>query len=263
MSTQHHFSFRLVVSALLFVGSGLFVEAKAEEAEPSPFKESASTFESGGKSIRIERFEPAAEGELPAVIILHGAGGMQIGGEAFRDVARRMARQGYVAHLVRYFDRTETRSADLEAMRQHFETWMDTIADAIDHAAAQPNVDGDRIGLIGFSLGSYLALSESARNPKIKAVAEYFGGLPEVLLSEVDRLPPILILHGNADPIVPISEARALEKLCKDKGFPYEIKVFEGAGHGFFGPSGEDAFVLVRAFFAKHLKGEVEPSAKN
>ena len=55
---------------------------------------------------------------------------------------------------------------------------MRTVGVAITFAAQPPSVDPDRIGLLGFSLGAYLALSVTWVEPRVKAVVEFFGGMP-------------------------------------------------------------------------------------
>ena len=212
------------------------------------------SFESQGKTIAIERYEPKAPGRYPAVLVVHGAGGMTIGGPWFRESARMLARRGYVAHVVHYFDLTGTRVADLPAMRKHFPAWMKVLADGVANASRQPNVDPKRVGLLGFSLGSYLSLSLSVYDPRVLAVVEYFGGLPDELLMDVKSLPPVLILHGEVDPVVPVAQAKALETLCKDKKIPYEICLYPGQGHGFLGEPGRDASRRTLAFFDTHVK---------
>lgn len=216
--------------------------------------ESRGSYESQGKPITIERFEPKAAGKYPAVLIVHGAGGMMIGGPVFREAARTLARQGYVAHVVHYFELTDTRIADKTAMKRHFPVWMKALADGITHVSKQPNVDPNRLGMLGYSLGSYLSLSLSMYDARILAVVEYFGGLPDSLVKEVKSLPPILILHGDADQVVPVAEAKALESLCKEKKIPHQVHVYSGQGHGFLGEPGADALRRCVAFFDAHVK---------
>ncbi len=220
------------------------------------------SFESQGKTISIERFEPKAPGRYPAVLVIHGAGGMTIGGVWFRESARMLAKQGYVAHVVHYFDLTGTKVADQATMKTHFAGWTKVLADGVANVSKQPNVDPKRVGLLGFSLGSYLSLSLSMYDPRIAAVVEYFGGLPDVLARDLKSLPPVLILHGEADPVVPVSQARALEKLCKDKKIPYEMHLYPGQGHGFLGETGRDASRRTLEFLDAHVKNVPAPPAR-
>jgi len=218
--------------------------------------ESVGSFESLGKTIGVERFEPKESGRHPAIVVLHGAGGMDIGGPEFRQFARALAARGYVAHVVHYFDQTGTRHADAAAIARNYSAWMVTINDAITSLAKREDVDPKRIGLLGFSLGSYLSLSVASRDRRVSAVVEYFGGLPDLFSLNLKRFPPTLILHGEDDPVVPVSEARKLERLLRDKELPFEIRVYPGQGHRFTGADGLDAFNRSIAFFDKHVKGD-------
>ncbi len=217
--------------------------------------ESEGSFLSLGKTIGVERFEPGEAGRHPAILILHGAGGMDVGGPEFREFARELARRGCVAQIVHYFDQSGTRrQADAATIGRSFSSWMVTIGDAITSLSRQENVDSGRIGLLGFSLGSYLSLSVASHDPRIAAVVEYFGGLPDLFARNLKRFPPTLILHGDADPIVPVSEARKLEKVFREQNFPFEIRIYPGQGHRFTGPDDVDAYTRSLSFFEKHLK---------
>jgi carboxymethylenebutenolidase len=222
--------------------------------------ESRASYESQAKTIAVERFEPKAEGKYPVVLVLHGAGGMTLGGPAFREFGRLLARHGYVAHVVHYFELTDTEIAGLPAMRANFSSWMKAISDGITNASKQPNVDPDRVGLLGFSLGSYLSLSLATFDPRVSVVVEYFGGLPTEIARDFKSLPPVLILHGDADKIVPITEADTLEKVFKEKSVSYEKRIYAGQGHGFTGEDGEDAARRAVAFFERHLRSRAAPN---
>ena len=64
------------------------------------------TFESGGRPIRIDCFQPAADGQcFPAVIGLHGSGG---GYATMAEPATLLAQQGFAVYVLHYFDRTAT-----------------------------------------------------------------------------------------------------------------------------------------------------------
>jgi carboxymethylenebutenolidase len=131
---------------------------------------------------------------------------------------------------------------------------MITIDDALTAIARQENVDPGRLGLLGFSLGSYLSLSVASHDSRVSAVVEYFGGLPSLFALNLKKFPPTLILHGDADDTVPVAEARKLEKLFGEKQFPFEIQVYPGQGHRFHGDDEKDAFERSLRFFDKHLK---------
>lgn len=209
------------------------------------------TFNSGGQSITVQSFLPSSPGPHPAIIALHGSGGIREGWS--EQPARLLASRGFAVFVAHYFEATGTLWADERTIRQNFQVWMRTISDAVTFAGSQPGVDASRIALLGFSLGAYLALSVATVDSRVKIVIDYFGGLPEELSRDGRSLPPVLILHGEADPIVPVSEAHKLRRLFEENGTPYEIKLYRGAGHGFSGFDLLDAGQRTLAFLQKHL----------
>lgn len=64
--------------------------------------------------------------------------------------------------------------------------------------------------------------------------------------------PPFLIVHGDADPLVPPNQSEILHKALKKAGVEAALYVVKGGGHGGF----RDPKVapMVRAFFDRHLK---------
>ncbi len=133
---------------------------------------------------------------------------------------------------------------------------MKTLWDAVSFVADQPQVDPDRIGLLGFSLGGYLAVSAAAIDGRVHAVVEFFGGLPKEMKFFMRRLCPMLILHGEQDATVPVAEAYHLQEVLEKKKIPYEIKIYPGAGHGFSGEIWQDAAIRTLAFLQKHLENQ-------
>jgi carboxymethylenebutenolidase len=178
------------------------------------------TFTSGGVPITVEWFEGASAasgGRLPAVLLLHGADGLTFG-DGYRLGAQVLAGAGYHVAFVHYLDRTGERRVSYSTLRQKFPLWVATIGDALTWLAGRPGVDPDRLGIMGVSLGAALALEAASYDGRVKAIVDYFGPVPEGLAARKPRLPPTLILHGANDPIVPVSNAHALEKLLSESG---------------------------------------------
>lgn len=70
-------------------------------------------------------------------------------------------------------------------------------------------------------------------------------------------LPPVMIIHGSADPIVPHDQAVRLQKALNGAGVPNELFTVEGGGHGGWKTADyERIYKAIRAFFAKHHIGE-------
>lgn len=203
-------------------------------------------FRSGDKTIQLDHYAPSNGGPAPAVLLLHGSGGPLRGLDPF---ARQAAGFGVHVFALHYFQRTGHSWVYPGQIEQHFLDWLRTAEDAITYIARQPGVDSQRIGLLGFSLGGYLALSLATQDRRIAAVAELFGGLPSQFAKDAGHLPPVLILHGGSDTTVPVTEAYQLEQLLKANNIPYEIKVYPDQGHHFTGLVQLDAVRRVAGFF--------------
>jgi carboxymethylenebutenolidase len=170
------------------------------------------------------------------------------------EPASLLASHGFAVFVLHYFERTGTTGvADRQTAIRNFPLWGKTIWDAISHAEKQPEVDSQRIGLLGFSLGAYLALSVAAVDARVKAVVEYFGGMPKEMSLFIRRLCPTLILHGDDDPTVPVSEAYHLQQLLEKKSIPYEMQIYPGAGHQFTGEVWDDAGRRTLSFLQRYL----------
>jgi dienelactone hydrolase len=214
--------------------------------------QSRLVFESGGNDVRLDCFLPTANGcRFPAVIGLHGSGGGHV---TMSEPATLLAAQGFAVYVLHYFDRTGTTEIDgLQTIMLHFPAWMKTLWDSVSFVSRQPQVDPERIGLLGFSLGAYLSVSAAVIDSRVKAVVEFFGGLPKEMKFFMRRLCPVLILHGEQDKTVPVEEAYHLQEVLEKKKMPYEMQIYPGAGHGFSGEVWRDAGLRTLAFLKRYL----------
>src|SRR6266480_2109470 len=99
---------------------------------PPPLNETELTITDGGRSMAVERFEPERAGPAPAVVLLHGADGLAYRGPAYRAM--------------------------------DFLGWMDAGTETLAAAGPGPT------GLMGVSLGGYLALAVAGRDGRAGAV---------------------------------------------------------------------------------------------
>jgi len=70
-------------------------------------------------------------------------------------------------------------------------------------------------------------------------------------VEEGKKYPPFLIMHGDADKLVPLSQSIKFEEALKKAGCDVTLYVAKGAGHGF---GGNEIMKMVGDFFDKHLK---------
>ena len=151
---------------------------------------------------------------------MHGSGGPLHGLDPFAGQAALFGVYEFVLH---YFERTGHTWVSPSQIEQHFPAWLETLKDAVTYVAAQPGVDASR-GLLGFSLGAYLSLALATQDSRITAVAELFGGLADHFLKDAGKLPPVLILHGAQDSVVPVDRAHELERILQQHKIPYQSR---------------------------------------
>lgn len=187
-----------------------------------------STFQSRGKSIRIEWFRGNPKGDT--VIFLYGSGGIEKKDGYFRYFADTLAKRGYNCAILHYFDRDGIAWASSAQMGQHFSDWLLTIKDAIAYAEKQTG--NKKVALVGHSLGAQLALVEASRDKQVSAIVDMSGSLVFPLKAKA-KLPPVLIIHGDKDSVVPLKKEKHLETVLKGMGTHFEKKIFPGQGHSF------------------------------
>ncbi|MHB8383727.1 MAG: dienelactone hydrolase family protein [Candidatus Binataceae bacterium] len=223
-------------------------------------------FVSAGKPVTEYYCAPATPGPHPAVILLHGAGPAPPENSEFGSMCAELAGDGYYTEYIEYYTQTGAVGAqDITAIQQHYLTWMTEIRSGIDAIDKNSAVDPKRVAIVGFSLGSFLALSTGATDPgKLAAIVEYYGGLPPTLQTMAANLPPTLILHGGADMIVPVAQAHTLDTLMTQAKRPHEMHIYPGANHAFNfaelamwynAADAQDAWRRTLAFLAEYLGG--------
>jgi len=122
---------------------------------------------------------------------------------------------------------------------------------------AQLDVEGltpDRLAVIGFSQGTMMALHVLPRRPEpVAGIVAFSGRLlrPDLLSAEVLSKPPVLLLHGDQDQMVPFAEMAAAGRALTEAGFETYGHVMKGAGHGI----APDGLSVALAFLTDKLPG--------
>jgi phospholipase/carboxylesterase len=102
----------------------------------------------------------------------------------------------------------------------------------IDAQLARYGLAEDRLALVGFSQGTMLSLHVAPRRARqIAGVVGYSGMLVDPGPAEILTRPPILLVHGDADPMVPITAFHQAEAGLTQLGFDVATHVSRGLGH--------------------------------
>lgn len=231
--------------------SALFVAISTNAA----VTESRGSYHSGGRKILVEQYEPAAHGKHPALILLHGSGGVLFPGLDLRKRARSLAAEGYAVYLPHFFNRTGHFMVRPAQVHENLPSWTRAVQDCVTFVSARPNVDAKRIGLLGHSLGGYLSLSAAAVDPRVKVVVEASGALDA---RGIKRMPPTLILHGARDKVVPVENAAKLEMILRRVGATYQKHIYPDEPHLFSRAAMQDISARIDAFLGRYFPARAD-----
>lgn len=124
----------------------------------------------------------------------------------------------------------------------------------LDAELAAQGLTAGQCCLFGFSQGTMVALHVGLRRAEALAGIVAFSGrllAPERLKAEITARPPVLLVHGDADPMVPFADM----KLAADALIAVDVPVFghvmRGTGHGI----APDGLSVALSFIHEHLTG--------
>jgi phospholipase/carboxylesterase len=109
----------------------------------------------------------------------------------------------------------------------------------IDSELARLSLTDDRLALVGFSQGTMMSLHLAPRRDRaVAGVVGYSGRLiaPETLAAEARVKPPVLLVHGDADPMVPVASIYEARDALDAAGFAVSAYVSPGLGHSIDAP---------------------------
>lgn len=199
-----------------------------------------------------------AEGPVPAMVILHGSGGIAEGRE--HDYARLFAETGIAGFVVDYYLPRGVTPDTPYGMKTMVATETDVIVDAyaaLNFLATHPEIDAERIGVIGFSYGGMgtrytlddrLATILSPQGNRFATHADFYGPCHQTLGHSGTTGAPYLAVFGDSDSSVDPEACAQVHKAISDAGSPLRVEILEGAGHAWENdqPREERPFPYVR-----------------
>jgi dipeptidyl aminopeptidase/acylaminoacyl peptidase len=226
----------LVVFALFCLAAALHAQTLPVEYE---------TFLSHGRPVSCAVYGPHEA--AATIIFLRGASPTDL--SLGRLEVRFFAEHGFRVFLPDYLSATPT----TEATTANYRRWAQVVEDIVAGLRSRPLPRNKKIGLAGQAQGAAVALIAGSQRLEVEAIAEWSGLLPNQFFSQVQSMPPLLILHGELDKQVPIVNARQLVRLCELRDFTCELQLYAGEGH-VFGPHVTDsANQRALAFFRIYL----------
>ncbi len=181
-----------------------------------------------------------ATGPFPGVIVIHENRGLT---DHIKDVARRLAKAGYIALAPDLLSRqggsskvTFDQAAGILGQAKPEDLVKDLKA-AVDFLGKQSDLKAGKLGVVGFCFGGGYTLRLAAANPKIVAAVPYYGPVPTPVTIMATTNAAILGQYGALDQRVNVG-IPDLEKVMKDNNKTYEKRILDGANHAFNNDTG-------------------------
>lgn len=111
---------------------------------------------------------------------------------------------------------------------------IDDLNGFLDSVLAREGLAADRMVVVGFSQGTMMALHVLPRRDQAVAGIVGFSGrlLAPEALAETTLRPPVLLLHGDQDQMVPHADMGLAERALRAAGFEVSTHTMRGTGHG-------------------------------
>jgi dienelactone hydrolase len=203
--------------------------------------------------------KPDGSGPFPAVVYLHGCGGLTNGTR--HRVADLMTGWGYVVLAVDSFaTRGIKHSCDQNMPRRQGDAWG-----ALSYLSSLAFVDAERIAIVGASQGGIVGLQLASTHqaeifaipegPKFKALVAYY---PWCSVASDQLTMPALVLIGEVDDWSSAGECEGWIERRAGKGAPVKLVVYPGASHDFDNPGLADG----RRMYGHWLKYDADAAAR-
>lgn len=233
----------------------------------------AITIKVDGQEVPVYASQPEGKTGLPVVLVISEIFGVH---EHIADVARRFAKQGYLALapdlFVRQGDAGKIASIP-ELMKQIISKTPDRQVmndlDACVAWAKQNGADTSRLGITGFCWGGRITWLYAAHNPQVKAGVAWYGRLVGEATELTPTQPvdiaasltvPVLGLYGAKDGGIPLESIDKMKAALAKGSSKSAFVVYPDAGHAFnadyrasyVAADAKDGFVRCLAWFKEH-----------
>jgi len=264
----------IMMTGSLAAANGLLSALSPEDAEAAMVSENDAQIlthnvKYQGKKGEVAAYlaRPVKGGKYPAIVAIHENEGLSL---HIRDVARRLAKEGYVVLAPDYLSRlggTKLVTPKGQGIRNIREMvpWPVITEDTVsgfDYLKLLPDVRPDKLGLIGFCWGGEMTFAAATQISNLDAAVVYYGRSPNPIDLVKNIRAPILANYGEKDENITkgvSGTAAAMKKYNK----VYDYKIFPGAQHQFnsndkpsrYNPqAAKEAWERTLEFLKKNLK---------
>jgi carboxymethylenebutenolidase len=253
---KHAFRAAAAIVALGLLAAIVTVRADAPKTETVQFPNGTGTV-SGYLAV------PDKPGRYPAMVVIHEWWGLT---DWVKEQTQKLAEQGYVALAVDLYRGKVTADPEVahELMRGlPQDRAVSDLKAAFAYLVTRKDVDRDHIGSIGWCMGGGFSLQLAIHEPHLAACVVNYGALPTDPNDLQQIYAPILGSFGADDRGITPADVGAFEKSMKGINRRIDVKVYDGAGHGFenstntngYRPeAAADAWARTIAFLGKAMK---------
>lgn len=246
--------------------AALAIAAACSAASPeTKTKTKTISYPSGTEIVSGYLALPEGVGRKPAVIVIQEWWGLN---DFIRGKADDFARRGYVALAVDlYRGKTATDPDTAHQLMRGLpeDRAIRDLTAAFDYLHSRDDVDGTRLGSVGWCMGGGYSLALALAQPKLAGAVIYYGRLVTDDEKIRSLAVPLLGHFGDLDKGIPAESVREFERKAKAAGKSVDFKIYPNAGHGFASSKdpavfrsddAQDADARTDGFFGKVLKGE-------
>lgn len=151
---------------------------------------------------------------------------------------------------------------DPDEMRRGVERAAPILSAFIDAELQRLGLDASRLALVGFSQGTMMSLHVGLRRAVAPAAIVGFSGMlpgAERLPAEIVSRPPVLLIHGDADQMIPVGAIHAATNGLGAAGVTARWHISRGIGHGI----APDGLELAGHFLADAFAGKLHPATES
>jgi carboxymethylenebutenolidase len=220
--------------------------ANGNGATPSTAQLTGVMTEYPSETIKIPAYlsRPKKKGAVPgAVLVIHEVFGLN---DHIKSIADRISAEGYLALAPDFFVRATAPkdTTDMAALRKAASSIPAEVAIKDMQAALDymKSIDGVRrhFASIGFCMGGGFSYQLATHTKDLKGAVIFYGRTPLELVPQVSC--PLLGNFGALDKGIPPEKVKELEDALAKAGKKADLKVYPGAGHGFFNDTRAEAY---------------------
>ena len=199
------------------------------------------TYQDGTLNLQgLVAYDETAAGRRPGVVIMPDAFGIS---PFVRERAERLAKLGWVGMGADPYGNAFMAKDLQEGIKYAMELLGDPakvrqrVRVAVDKLASLPQVDPDRIGVMGYCMGGTCSLEIARSGAALKGVVSFHGTLATQAPATAGTVKAkVLVCHGADDPFVPVAQVAGLAEEMTKAGVNWQLISYAGTVHSFTNP---------------------------